>query len=254
MSKIVSIHSFRGGTGKSNLIANVAANLAIQGRRVGIVDTDIQSPGIHAIFHLDEAKIERTLNDYLWGNCVIEEAAYDVSAALHTAGYTANNIFLIPSSVKVVEITRVLSRGFDVSTLTDGFYDLIRHLNLDYLLIDTHPGLNEETLLSIAISDALILLLRPDQQDYQGTAVTVDVSRELGVPNTFLVLNKVLPDTNMVALRELVETAYGIPVADMLPLSLDVVRNGSSDLFSLRHPDDPYSVGVRNIVAQLEAV
>ena len=44
MSKIVSIHSFRGGTGKSNSTANLAATVAEAGYRVGIVDTDIQSP------------------------------------------------------------------------------------------------------------------------------------------------------------------------------------------------------------------
>ena len=47
MSKIISIHSFRGGTGKSNTCANVTTLLAAQGMRVGVVDTDIQSPGIH---------------------------------------------------------------------------------------------------------------------------------------------------------------------------------------------------------------
>ena len=48
MPKIVSVHSFRGGTGKSNLTANLGANLAMNDHRVGLVDTDIQSPGIHA--------------------------------------------------------------------------------------------------------------------------------------------------------------------------------------------------------------
>jgi len=37
--------------------------------------------------------------------------------------------------------------------------------------------MNEETLLSVAISDWLILILRPDRQDYLGTAVTIEVSR-----------------------------------------------------------------------------
>ncbi|WP_333417166.1 P-loop NTPase [Microcoleus sp. herbarium8] len=46
MSKIVSIHSYRGGTGKSNSTANLAVAVARKGYRVGIVDTDIQSPGI----------------------------------------------------------------------------------------------------------------------------------------------------------------------------------------------------------------
>jgi septum site-determining protein MinD len=47
MSKIISIHSFRGGTGKSNTTANISALLAMDGARVGVVDTDIASPGIH---------------------------------------------------------------------------------------------------------------------------------------------------------------------------------------------------------------
>jgi MinD-like ATPase involved in chromosome partitioning or flagellar assembly len=42
--------------------------------------------------------------------------------------------------------------------------------------------LNEEPLLSIAISDALVIILRPDQQEFQGTAVAVDVARKLQVP------------------------------------------------------------------------
>ncbi|MHA2160599.1 MAG: nucleotide-binding protein, partial [Candidatus Thorarchaeota archaeon] len=45
--KIVSIHSFRGGTGKSNIAANLAATAALDGKRVAVMDTDIASPGIH---------------------------------------------------------------------------------------------------------------------------------------------------------------------------------------------------------------
>jgi MinD-like ATPase involved in chromosome partitioning or flagellar assembly len=45
--------SFHGGTGKSNIIANVAALLAAGGRRVGVIDTDVHSPGIHVLFSMD---------------------------------------------------------------------------------------------------------------------------------------------------------------------------------------------------------
>src|SRR5512147_1498809 len=178
MAKIVSIHSFRGGTGKSNVTANVAAQVAQMGKRVGVIDTDIQSPGIHILFGLEEDKMVHSLNDYLWGKCEIKQAAVDV-----TSGMGANikgKAFLIPSSIKAGEIARVLREGYDVGLLNDGFHDLIDSLNLDVLLIDTHPGLSEETLLSIAISDALVIILRPDQQDFQGTSVTVEVARKLG--------------------------------------------------------------------------
>jgi Mrp family chromosome partitioning ATPase len=52
MARIISIHSFRGGAGKSNIAANLAALFAPEGQRVGVVDTDLQSPGIHALFGL----------------------------------------------------------------------------------------------------------------------------------------------------------------------------------------------------------
>ena len=61
MSKIISIHSYRGGTGKSNTTANLATILAMKGLRVGVVDTDIQSPGIHAIFGLEESQMNHSL-------------------------------------------------------------------------------------------------------------------------------------------------------------------------------------------------
>jgi len=252
MSRIVSIHSFRGGTGKSNLTANLAATIARHGHRVGVIDTDIQSPGIHVLFGLDEEKMDRSLNDYLWGKCAIEETAYDVSETL-PASLGEGRIFLIPSSIKAGEITRVLREGYDVGMLNDGFRDLIDHLTLDYLLIDTHPGLNEETLLSIAISDALIIILRPDQQDFQGTAVTVDVARRLDVPRMMLVINKVLSSFDPAAVRQEVEKSYNAAVAGVLPLTEDLIRLGSREVFCLRYPDHPWTRQVQEIAAQIMA-
>ena len=82
MSKIISIHSFRGGTGKSNTTANLSTLIAASGKRVGVIDTDIMSPGIHVLFGLDEDDMTYSLNDYLWGKCDIKQAAYDVTSRL----------------------------------------------------------------------------------------------------------------------------------------------------------------------------
>ena len=189
MAQIISIHSFRGGTGKSNTTANVAALLATDGRRVGVVDTDIQSPGIHVLFGMAGESIGLALNDYLWGKCDIAQAAHDVTSKL--GANAKGKLYLIPSSIKAGEITRVLREGYDAQLLTRGFRGLIDALGLDALLIDTHPGLGEETLLSMVISHTLAIVLRPDQQDYEGTGVTVQVARKLKVPNMVLIVNKV---------------------------------------------------------------
>jgi septum site-determining protein MinD len=250
MSKIVSVHSFRGGTGKSNTTANLASLLAMEGARVGVVDTDIQSPGIHILFNLDESEMGHSLNDYLWGKCAIKECAHDVTGRL--GAQVKGQILLVASSIKAGEIARILREGYDVGLLNDGFRDFVSGMSLDYLLIDTHPGLNEETLLSIAISDALVIIMRPDQQDYQGTAVTVDVARKLDVPKMLMVVNKTPQAFDLDDVRSRVEQTYNVNVAAVLPHSDEMMTLASSGIFSLKYPDHPVTQGYKAIVAQLK--
>jgi MinD-like ATPase involved in chromosome partitioning or flagellar assembly len=251
MSRTISIHSFRGGTGKSNMTSNIAAAIASQGKRVGIVDTDIQSPGIHVIFNLGEDGITHSLNDYLWGRCAIEETAHDVTPA--AVAERGGQIYLIPSSIKTGEIAKILREGYDVGMLNEGFQHLGDSLDLDYLMIDTHPGLNEETLLSVAISDALVIILRPDRQDYQGTAVAVEVARSLEVPNLFLLVNKAIPSVDPESLREKVQAAYGAPVIGVFPHSDLMLELASGGIYCLEHPDDPFSQQIAAVAQTLMA-
>jgi septum site-determining protein MinD len=256
LPRIVSTHSFRGGTGKSNTTANIAVLVARAGYRVGVIDTDIQSPGIHVIFQLHESRVERALNDYLWGLCPIEDAAYDVTlSAIGTADNEAERprIFLIPSSIKTGEISKILRDGYDVGKLNDGFQSLIEDLKLDYLFIDTHPGVNEETLLSIAISDVLLLVMRPDSQDFQGTAVTAELARRLEIPKLLMVVNKVPPGMDTVQLREKVETTFQAEVAALLPMNFEIVRLASSGIFVNRFPDHPMTLALQQVAEQVMA-
>ena len=255
MTKIISTHSYRGGTGKSNVTANLAAGLALRGHRVGVVDTDIQSPGIHTLFKVDHDALRFTLNNYLWGHCSVEETAADVTGGIVDANGAVvtpegAQVFLVPSSIKTGEIARILKEKYNVEDLNKGFQDLCAALDLDYLLIDTHPGVNEETLLSIAISDTLILILRPDVQDYQGTAVTIELARKLQVPQMLLIVNKALETFDFNELSKRVAASYRTQVAAVLPLSTDLIQIGSTGLIRTLHPDHPFSEGIEDIIDQ----
>ena len=249
MSKIISVHSFRGGTGKSNTTANLAALLAADGLRVGMVDTDISSPGIHVLFGLAEEDIKASLNDYLWGQCEIEQAAQEVTARLGAP--IKGRLFLVPSSMKPGDIARILRESYDVGLLNDGYQRLLEELKLDVLMIDTHPGLNEETLLSIAISDALIIIMRPDSQDYQGTAVTVEVARKLDVPRLLMVVNKVPSSFNPSEVKARVEKTYNCEVAGVLPHSDEMMTLASSGVFVLRYPNHPVTAMLKQVANRL---
>ena len=255
MGKIVSIHSFRGGTGKSNTTANLAAQVALRGKRVGVVDTDIQSPGIHVLFGLDENKMGKTMNDFLHEKATIKEVGFPIGEntgdAPGRSKLKGRNLWLFPSSIRGREIIQILREGIDFNRLNEGLQSTIREFNLDYLFIDTHPGLNEETLLSIATSDILIIILRPDNQDFQGTSVTVDIARSLDVPNLLLMVNKALPKYDFQALKKEIAGMFNAQVAGVLPLTFDLADNASNDLFSLSMPDHEWS---RALVEVAEAV
>ena len=255
MGQIVSIHSFRGGTGKSNVTANLAAQVALANKRVGIVDTDIQSPGIHALFGLDENNMGNTLNDFLHGKCTIREVAFLVGGNTgHRPQLAGKPLWLFPASIRGREISKILREGFDVNLLNSGLQTLMSEFELDYLFIDTHPGLNEETLLSIAISDLLLVILRPDQQDFQGTAVTVDVARSLDVPNLQLIVNKVTPNHDNDDLKRQIEDAYNAPMTGILPLNFELADNGSKDLFALNNPGHEWSQELHKVTEAILSV
>lgn len=246
MAKIISVHSFRGGTGKSNTTANVATLLAAEGLRVGVVDADVQSPGIHVLFGLRGSELSTTLNDYLNGNATIAQTARRV-----LSDEVSGELYLIPSSMQTDEIVHVLREGYDIRRLTSAFRELIDELKLDVLFIDTHPGLNEETLFSLAISSNVLIVMRPDQQDYEGTGVTVEVARSLEVPQITVIVNKTPGDLDLEQIRSQVEQTYQCHVGAVLPHSDTMMQLASSGIFALRYPDHPITGELRRVARSL---
>src|SRR5438128_10693765 len=127
MAKILTVHSFRRGRGKSNIAANLAMLLAADGRRVGVIDTDLYEPGVHLLFGLDNSAPGPTLNDYLAGACTIEQAARDVSAGLGGRG----RVFLVPADPDTSAVRHALRGGYAMERLADGLRDLEAALDLD---------------------------------------------------------------------------------------------------------------------------
>ena len=248
---VISVHSYQGGTGKTNLTANIAAILAQQGHRVGIIDTNLPSPGIHALFGFQYEEMNPSLNDYLWGRCEIEEAAHDVTTLLRERKTEDSRLYLIPASIKQGEISKILREGYDVDILQKGIEKLTQSLALDYLVIDTHSGINEETLLSITLSDLLLIVLQPDQQDFQGTAVTIDVARKLNVPHLLAIINKASSNFDVEQLQQQVEETYEIDVAGVLLHSDKMMLLGSKGLFTVNYPTDRLTQTIEEIAKQI---
>jgi MinD-like ATPase involved in chromosome partitioning or flagellar assembly len=148
-------------------------------------------------------------------------------------------------------IARLLREGYEVEKLNDALFELAQVLNLDVIVVDTHPGINEETLLSTAIADCLMMVMRPDGQDYLGTAVAVEVAQRLDVPAVRMVVNKLPSYFDAQQVRERVSGSYQVPIGALLPLCDELLTLASGDLAVLRHPSHPWSVGVQQLAQDL---
>ena len=207
MRKIVSVHSHHDGPGKTHLTANLAAAVARLGKRVGLLAADPEGPTIHTLFGLDPKLITHTVADYLEGRCAIPEAAYRVTPREVSAA--GGSVYLIPAGPH--------NDGHSAEKLSAGFEQALAALHLDYLFLDAPAGAGERALLSLVAADCLVLALRPDRQDYLGTAIAAEVARKLGVPNLVLVLNDAPASLDPGALRADLERAFGAGVGAVLP-------------------------------------
>lgn len=221
------------------------------GHRIGVIDADLQSPGLQGMFGIGANFSGPTLNDFLWGRCTIDEAAVPVGPP----GISGNggHLVLVPASTRPMEVRRIGREGYDVHRLDDGVVALSTLHDLDTLIIDAQPGLNEETLVPIALSDAIAIVLRPDLQDHQGSSILIEVARGFGGPLPVLIVNETPATLDAEAVRSRVASAFHCEVAAVLPHSNDMLALAGQSLMVLEHPDHPISRLLKQIAGRLAA-
>ena len=85
--KVISIHSSRGGTGKTVIATNLAAIYAIKGLNVALLDLDFRSPSLVDVFSSAlKDPVRYWLNDFLDGRCKAEQALTDIAEVYRLKG------------------------------------------------------------------------------------------------------------------------------------------------------------------------
>jgi MinD-like ATPase involved in chromosome partitioning or flagellar assembly len=251
---IISVQSFKGGTGKSTITANLAVTLAQLGKRVGVVDLDLEGPGLHVIFGVADNDVSATINDVLQHTVPVSQAVLDLT---HRLRLQNGCLLFCPAGHKLDEILRILDRGFNLSTFKNVLEDLGRIYRLDYIFIDSHPGLERDTLLAMALCDNLVLISRVDQQDLFGSGVMTEVAGQLKKP-VVLILNMVPTSVNEKESKRIINRLaelFGLNVLTALPFNSDVLENLSKGVFVLESPKDPLTRRFTEIAEKmLEAI
>ncbi len=239
MTKVIAIHSFKGGTGKTTLTANLASILALR-HRVGVMDLDLSGPGLHVIFGLKKGDIKATLTDIFLGDASPNEVIIDLSPKF---GFKKGSLYFCPASNKVEDMLRLLKSGLEVSVFQDILQKVGESCNLDYIIVDTHPGVENDTVLAMGCCDALVLVSRVDQQDLFGTAVMVLLAETFEKP-TYLALNMVPPGVKIKDAvkvgRELAQL-FKSKFLEAFEFQIDVINNLSRSVFVMDNPNSGFA-------------
>src|ERR687885_587742 len=192
MASCIAFHSYKGGTGKTTIAANLAALLAKKGNRVFLLDLDVYAPSLHSYF---DKNPKRWINDFLNGSAEVGDIIMDVTSAIEeislTDGY--NKKAQLPSAGENKKINGKLWVGFsspkkeEIYRLEGGSgkqesskIQLLRRFILlreqlislhdaDYIIIDTSPGIRYWSINALAVADTLFLTLKTGDLDIEGT-------------------------------------------------------------------------------------
>src|SRR5712664_924652 len=210
MTKVIAVHSFKGGTGKTTLTANLAAILA-KNRRVGVIDLTQR-------FNLKKG-----------------------------------GLFFCPASNKVEDMLRLLKSGLEVEVFQDTIQKVGEQNKLDYIIVDTHPGVENDTVLAMGCCDALVLVSRVDQQDLFGTAVMVLLAETFEKP-TFLTLNMIPPGVRIkdaIKVGQELSQLFRSRFLQAFEFQLDVINNLSRSVFVIDNPDSAFAHKVNEAAEML---
>jgi MinD-like ATPase involved in chromosome partitioning or flagellar assembly len=190
LTKCIAFHSYKGGTGKTTLAANVAALLAKKGYRVFLLDLDVYAPSLQSYFQTDPKK---WINDFLFENAELKEVVLDFTPLIenHGGSSTSHNeetkcktkcgqLWVGFCNAKKDEIYRMEGSSQPMGKQDTSKKHLFRRFVLlremllseyqvDYIIIDTSSGIRYWSINALVVADALLLTLKMADLDIVGT-------------------------------------------------------------------------------------
>jgi len=255
MRKIIVFHGARGGSGQSTLIANVALGLLLSGKRVAVVDADLYTPGQHVIFNWSRKPEDKTLNSYLLGEATLREATHrltdHIQRSLGPKPHLSGELYLLPADQTIDAVHDVWELGYDLELLYRGLTKLVEGLVLDYILVDTHPGMDPNSMLIAAGAELLYLVSSTDRQCMDSTEYLIFALRRQGETPTFMVFNKIIENSNAPEMRRNIKASLDMDTATMLPWDVDIARQLDDHPTLLRNPDGPWQRGIHMLLDHL---
>jgi len=249
----IAVHSYKGGTGKTLLSANLAATLAKQGKNVCLIDLDFRAPSLFSIFKAEGAST--WLNDYLSNGCEINKILIDLSSSITGTGKFF--VGLANPSTEAIRDMSTKDRKWETNAL--GRLLALRKTLLDrgafdYIVFDTSPGLQFSSINAIVAADLIILVTTGDRSDVEGTRNMLKGLYKLFGKKTGMIINKI-PSESFSATswitRFTSDTLYP-SIVGVMPCFCDILRAEGKSLYAIENPNHPFTLMLQGIARNIE--
>jgi septum site-determining protein MinD len=255
LSKIIAVHSYKGGTGKTLVSINLAATLARRGRKICLMDLDFRAPSLATFF--GNQNVEAWLNDYLNGTCRINKVLIDLSSRITGEGQLF--VGLADPSTEAIREMSAKDRKWEMKALGRLLAlrnSILNDEGFDYLVFDTSPGLQYSSINAIVAADVVIVASTFDRSDVNGTTRMLRELYDLFEKKTEVIVNKVLSDISSQSKKEdlqgKIRGMYKIPILGIVPCFCDISRAGGAFIFVQEKPEHPFSRIMNEMARKIE--
>ncbi len=185
MPRSIVVASGKGGVGKTVVSINLAASLASKGKKVTIIDADIEMANVALRLRLPKKEDAKTLHDVLAGRATLEEAVYTTPIGLR----------VIPSGISFKDLKEI-----DEEMLEKVLREALS--GTDILIIDAPAGL-KPTLPALRVGQELLIVVNPEVASISDAMKIRLAFKELGGDILGVVVNRMNYDEEDLTIEEI---------------------------------------------------
>ena len=149
---IIAVVNQKGGTGKTTTTENLGVGLALEGKKVLLVDTDPQASLTVSLGNPCPDDLSPTLSD-LMGKIMMENPITPDEGILHHP----EGVDLVPSNIELSGMEVALVNAMSRETILRQYLDTVKQ-NYDYILLDCMPSLGMLTVNALAAADNVLIM------------------------------------------------------------------------------------------------
>ena len=214
MGERIVVTSGKGGVGKTTVTLNIGAALALRGKRVALVDTDLGLRNLDVVMGVED-KIVFDLVDVVEGRCRLKQAL------VQDVRFSGRLVLLPAAQTRDKDTVSAQQMRQVVAELAEQF---------DYVLIDCPAGIEQGFKNAVAGADQAIVVTMPEISAVRDADRVIGLLLAYDIPSPRLVVNrlhaKLVRRGDMMSLRDTVEV-LGIPLLGVLPDEDSVIRAGN---------------------------